>query len=177
MSRPGGIRPWLTALLLATAPFLVLFDSLAVATALPSIGAEFQLPPAALQWVVSLYSLSIGALLVLGGRVCDLWGRRRVLVASLALCTAAGLLAGLAPGLPVLLAGRVLQGVGAAFAIPAALATAATAFAEEPWRSRGFAVIALAAWSAGLAGAMLGGLITVHCGWRWVFLATVPVGA
>src|SRR4051812_9966167 len=135
------VRPWAMALLLASASFLVLFDSLAIATALPSIGTEFRLRPAVLQWVVSLYSISIGAFLVLGGRVCDLWGRRRVLAASLALCTVAGLLAGLAPGLPVLLAGRVLQGVAAAFAIPAALATAATAFTEEPWRSRVFAVI------------------------------------
>jgi predicted MFS family arabinose efflux permease len=173
----GALGPWSLALLLATAPFLVLFDSLAIATALPSIGAEFGLRPAVLQWVISLYSLSIGAFLILGGRVCDLWGRRRVMVASLVLCTAAGLLAGLAPGLPLLLAGRVLQGVAAAFAIPAALATAATVFAGEPWRSRVFAVIAFAAWSAGLAGAMLGGLITVHLGWRWVFLVTVPVGA
>jgi EmrB/QacA subfamily drug resistance transporter len=184
MRRPGSleagwveVRLWPTALLLATASFLVLFDSLAVATALPSIGAEFGLRPGVLQWVVSLYSLSIGAFLVLGGRVCDLWGRRRVLVASLMLCTVAGLLAGLAPGLPLLLTGRVLQGVAAAFAIPAALSTAATVFADEPWRSRVFAVIAFAAWSAGLAGAMLGGWITVHFGWRWVFLVTVPVGA
>jgi predicted MFS family arabinose efflux permease len=165
------------ALLLGSAPFLVLFDSLAIATALPSIGADFGLRPGVLQWVVSLYSLSIGAFLVLGGRVCDLWGRRRVLVASLAVCAVAGLFAGLAPGLPLLLAGRVLQGVAAAFAIPAALSTAATVFREEPWKSRVFSVVAFAAWSAGLAGAMLGGLITVHLGWRWVFLVTVPVCA
>jgi EmrB/QacA subfamily drug resistance transporter len=169
-------RPFPVALLLATASFLVLFDSLAVATALPSIGVEFGLRPAALQWVVSLYSVSIGALLVLGGRVCDLWGRRRVLVASLALCSVAGLLAGLAPNVPLLLAGRVLQGVAAAFAFPAALATAATRFPEEPWHSRVFSVIAFAGWSAGLGGALLGGLITDHLGWRWIFLVTVPVG-
>src|SRR2546423_8094543 len=172
-----GTGPWPVALLLATASFMVLYDSLAIATALPAIGADFHLRPGTVQWVVSLYSLSIGAFLVLGGRVCDLWGRRRLLVASLVVCTVAGLLAGLAPGLPLLLVGRVLQGLAAAFAIPAALATAATVYAQEPWRSRVFAVIAFAAWSAGLAGAMLGGLITVHLGWRWVFLVTVPVGA
>jgi len=165
------------ALLLASASFLVLFDSLAVATALPAIGGEFQLRPGVLQWVVSLYSLSIGAFLVLGGRVCDLWGRRRVLAVSLAVCTGAGLLAGLATNLPLLLAGRALQGIAAAFAIPAALSAAATEFDTEPWRSRVFSVIAFAAWSAGLAGAMLGGVITTHLGWRWVFLVTVPVGA
>ncbi|MGI5224663.1 MFS transporter [Actinoallomurus sp. CA-142502] len=173
----GGLSRWPVALLLASASFLVLFDSLALATALPSIGADFRLRPGSLQWVISLYSLSIGAFLVLGGRVSDLWGRRRTLLASLALCTAAGLVAGLAPGLPLLLAGRVLQGLAAAFAIPAALATAATVFPEEPWKSRVFSVIAFAAWSAGLAGAMLGGLITAHLGWRWVLLLTVPVAA
>src|SRR5215217_308550 len=77
------VRPWPAAIVLAAAPFLVLFDSLAVATALPAIGAELGLRPGLLQWVVTLQSLSIGALLVLGGRAADLWGRRRVLVASL----------------------------------------------------------------------------------------------
>lgn len=170
-------RSWAVAVLLASASFLVLFDSLAVATALPAIGDEFRLLPGVLQWVVSLYSLSIGAFLVLGGRVSDLWGRRRVMMAGLAVCTGAGLLAGLAPNLPLLLAGRALQGVAAAFAMPAALSTAAGEFDTEPWRSRVFSVIAFAAWSAGLAGAMLGGVVTTQFGWRWVFLVTVPIGA
>ncbi|PWK84883.1 putative MFS family arabinose efflux permease [Lentzea atacamensis] len=172
----GDVKAWPVAVLLASASLLVLFDSLAVATALPTIGAEFSLRPGLLQWVVSLYSVSIGAFLILGGRACDLWGRKRMMVASLALCTVAGLIAGIAPNLPVLLAGRALQGVAAAFAIPAALATGASIFREEPWRSRVFSVIAFASWAAGLAGAMMGGLITVHFGWRWVFLVTVPVG-
>ncbi|MER5609790.1 MFS transporter [Micromonospora tulbaghiae] len=167
---------WPTALVLASAMFLVLFDSLAVATALPRIGAEFRLGPGRLQWVVTLYSLSIGGLLLLGGRLCDLWGRRRLIVVSLALATLGSALAGLATALLPLLLGRVLQGVGAALAIPATLASAATFFPDEPWRSRVFAVVAAAANTAGLAGAIVGGLITSHLGWRWVFLATVPVG-
>lgn len=170
-------RPWPTALVLATAMFLVLFDSLAVATALPHIGEGLGLGAGSLQWVVSLFSLSIGGLLVLGGRLCDLWGRRRMLLASIALSTAACLLAGLAQGLPLLLTGRALQGVGAAFAIPAALASAATLFPEEPWHSRVFSIVAASANSAGLAGAVVGGLLTAELGWRWVFLAPVPVGA
>jgi predicted MFS family arabinose efflux permease len=170
-------RSWAIALLLGSASFLVLFDSLAVATALPAIGDEFGLRPGVLQWVISLYSLTIGAFLILGGRVCDVWGRRRVMVAGLVVCTGAGLLAGLAPNFPLLLAGRALQGVAAAFALPAALSAAAGEFDTEPWRSRVFSVIAFAAWSAGLAGAMLGGVLTTRFGWRWVFLVTVPVGA
>jgi predicted MFS family arabinose efflux permease len=174
---PAVRHAWPTAFVLAGAMFLVLFDSLAVATALPAIGTDFDVGPATLQWVVTAYSLSIGGFLVLAGRVCDVWGRRRLIVASL-LLTAAGLLvSGLAPGLALLLTGRVMQGVGAAFAIPAALATAATVFPGEPWRSRVFAVVAAAANTAGLAGAVLGGLITSYLGWRWIFLAVVPVAA
>ncbi|MEV4620707.1 MFS transporter [Asanoa sp. NPDC049573] len=168
---------WTVALVLAGAMFLVLFDSLAVATALPAIGAEFDISAGQLQWVVTLYSLSIGGFLVLGGRVCDVWGRRRLIVASLALTAGGLLLSGVAPALLPLLAGRVLQGIGAAFAIPAALASAATLYPDEPWRSRVFAVVAAAANTAGIAGAVCGGLITSYLGWRWLFLIVVPVAA
>ncbi|MEV4539862.1 MFS transporter [Asanoa sp. NPDC049518] len=167
---------WPAAFVLAGAMFLVLFDSLAVATALPAIGAEFGIGPARLQWVITLYSLTIGGFLVLGGRLCDLAGRRRLIVGSLVL-TGVGLLsAGVAPSLVVLLTGRVLQGLGAAFAIPATLAAAGTLFPDEPWRSRVFAIVAAAANTAGMAGAVGGGLITSYLGWRWVFLV-VPVAA
>ncbi|GIM91093.1 MFS transporter [Paractinoplanes toevensis] len=176
-TEPATRHAWPTAFVLAGAMFLVLFDSLAVATALPAIGEDFDIAPATLQWVVTGYSLSIGGFLVLAGRVCDVWGKRRLIVASL-LLTAAGLLvSGVAPGLALLLTGRVMQGVGAAFAIPAALASAATLFPGEPWRSRVFSVVAGAANTAGLAGAVLGGLITSYLGWRWIFLVVVPVAA
>jgi predicted MFS family arabinose efflux permease len=174
---PVVLHRWPSALVLAGAMFLVLFDSLAVATALPQIGDEFEIHPAQLQWVVTLYSLSIGGFLVLGGRICDLIGRRRVIVTSLAVSTLGLLVAAVAPALWVLLIGRVLQGLGAAFAIPAALASAATLFPDEPWRSRVFGVLAAAGNTAGLAGAVCGGLITSHYGWRWIFFAVVPVGA
>lgn len=174
-AEPAVRHAWATALVLAGAMFLVLFDSLAVATALPALGAEFGIAPATLQWVVTGYSLSIGGFLVLAGRVCDVWGRRRLIVASLALTAAGLLMSGVAPGFAPLLAGRVMQGIGAAFAIPAALASAATLFPGEPWRSRVFSVVAGAANTAGLAGAVLGGLITSYLGWRWIFLIVLPV--
>jgi EmrB/QacA subfamily drug resistance transporter len=174
---PGEVRfRWATALVLASAMFLVLFDSLAIATALPEIGAEFGLAPAGLQWVITLYSLSIGGFLLLGGRLADLWSRRRLVIGSLALATAGYAVAAVAPGLGLLLAGRVMQGVAAAFAIPATLASAAGLFPAEPWRSRVFSVVAGAANMAGLVGAVCGGLITTHLGWRWVFLLPLPVG-
>jgi predicted MFS family arabinose efflux permease len=152
----------------------VLFDSLAVATALPAVGAHFDLAPGRLQWVVSLFSVSIGACMLLGGRCCDVLGARRVLAGGLALCVVGGALAGAAPSYSLLLAGRVLQGVAAAAALPAGLSLASSLFVEEPWRSRVYSVIATAAWTAAMAGAVLGGQITDTWGWRWVFLVTVP---
>jgi predicted MFS family arabinose efflux permease len=172
--QPTGARAWLVAVVLGTAQLCVLFDSLAVATALPPIGRHFGLGPAQLQWVVSLYSISIGSFMLLGGRCSDAFGARRVLTGALGVCAAGGIVAGCAPSVALLLAGRVAQGVAAAVALPASLSLASSLFPREPWKSRVYAVIATAAWLAALAGAVLGGLITTTWGWRWVFLVTVP---
>ena len=169
-----GSRAWAVAAVLGVAQLCVLFDSLSVATALPAIGAHFDLEPAELQWVVSLFSISIGSFMLLGGRACDVLGARRVLAGSLALCALGGLLAGASPAIGVLLAGRVVQGLAAAAALPAALSLASSLFTREPWQSRVYSVIATAAWLAAIAGAVLGGLITDAWGWRWIFLVTVP---
>jgi MFS family permease len=169
-----GPRAWVVAGLLGTAQLCVLFDSLAVATALPTIGDDLGLEPAQLQWVVSLYSISIGTFMLFGGRCSDVIGARRTLTVSLALSAAGGIMAGCAPSVSVLLAGRVLQGLAAAGALPAALSLAASLFPREPWQSRVYSVIATAAWLAAIAGAVLGGLITDAWGWRWVFLVTAP---
>jgi MFS family permease len=178
--RPIPVRvasQWAAALVLASGLFLVLFDSLAVATALPTIGADLALTTGQLQWVVSLYSVAVGSLLLLGGRVADLVGRRRAFLAAIALMTAAGLLAGLAPSAPWLLTARALQGVAAAFALPAALAVIGALFRDEPWTSRAFSVLAVVAATAGLGGAVVGGMLTDAFGWRALFLVTVPTGS
>ena len=169
-----GSRAWAVASVLGVAQLCVLFDSLSVATALPAIGAHFDLEPGELQWVVSLFSISIGSFMLLGGRACDVLGARRVLTGSLALCAVGGVLAGASPSVAFLLTGRVVQGLAAAAALPAALSLAASLFEREPWQSRVYSVIATAAWTAAIAGAVLGGLITDTWGWRWVFLVTVP---
>jgi MFS family permease len=171
----SGRRQWLVASLLGTAQLCVLFDSLAIATALPTIGHDFDLEPAQLQWVVSLFSISIGAFMLFGGRCSDVIGARRTLTASLALSATGAIMAGCAPSVGVLLAGRVVQGSAAAAALPSSLSLAASLFPREPWKSRVYSVIATAAWLAAMAGAVLGGLITDTWGWRWVFLVTVPV--
>ncbi len=155
--------------------FLVVFDSLSVATALPTIRADLTLQASELQWVVNMYSLSIAGLLLAGGRAADLFGRRRMLLGSLAVLTVGTIVAGLATNLLTLLIGRGLQGAAAACALPAALALTGSLFPEEPWRSRAFAIMSVSGGTAGLAGAVLGGLLTDAFGWRWIFLATVPL--
>jgi MFS family permease len=166
--------PSVAATVLSAAVFLVVFDSLSVATALPTLGRHFGLTPTELHWVVNAYSLSLAGLLLLGGRVADAWGQRRVLTGSLIALGAASILAGLAQELPTLLVGRVLQGIAGAFALPASLALVGTVFREEPWRSRGWAAIAVSGNTAGVAGALFGGLLTDSLGWRSIFLVTVP---
>ncbi|MFI7449783.1 MFS transporter [Nonomuraea sp. NPDC049714] len=171
----SATRLWVMAAVLAGAFFLVLFDGLAVSTALPTIGRELGTGPDGLQWVLNVYSLCIGGLLLLGGRACDRWGHRRVLVSALVVLTVATVLAGTAHALPVLLAARALQGGAAAFILPVALAMSGTLFPREPWTSRAFSVILVSGATAGLTGAICGGLLTQALGWRWVFLATVPL--
>lgn len=166
---------WAGITILSSAVFLSVFDSLAVATVLPTIQTQLDLKPSQLQWVVTANSLSIGGLLLLGGRISDMWGHRRTLLASLALLALGTLLAGTAFGLPILLFGRILQGAAAAFALPASLALTKALFPEEPWKGRAFSAIAIAGNTAGVSGAVFGGLLATSAGWRWVFLATLPL--
>src|SRR4051795_12855150 len=116
-----GAHAWAVASVLGMAQLCVLFDSLSVATALPAIGEHFDLEPGELQWVVSLFSISIGSFMMLGGRACDVLGARRVLSGSLALCATGGVVAGASQSVGFLLVGRVVQGLAAAAALPAAL--------------------------------------------------------
>lgn len=168
-------HPLASTVVLGFGLFLVVFDSLSVATALPSIRADLNLRTTELQWIVNMYSLSIAGLLLAGGRAADLFGRRRILLGSLAILALGTTVAGLAPTLATLLIGRALQGIAAACALPAALALTGSLFPDEPWRSRAFAIMSVAGGTAGLAGAILGGLLTDAFGWRWIFLATVPL--
>src|SRR5699024_4394615 len=115
-----------------------------------------------------------GGLLMLGGRLGDLLGRRRTLLVGTTLFGAASLLAGLAPSFPVLVAARLLQGAGEAIALPAAMATIVLLFPEGPRRSRALSVWAAVASCGLVLGFALSGIITAHLGWRWIFLISVP---
>ena len=156
---------------------MVVLDIAVVNVALPSIQADLGFAQEDLQWVITAYALVLGGFLLLGGRAGDLFGRRRVFAAGLALFTLASLLAGLAWSQNALVAARALQGLGAAIVSPAGLSILMTTFAEGRERNT-----ALGAWGAvggfgAVAGVLLGGVLTDALGWEWIFFVNVPVGA
>lgn len=176
-SPPDAPAPWGAMAVLGAAQLLVMLDSTVVNVALPAIGRSLSAGPAAQQWTVGSYVLTYGSLLLLGGRIADVAGRRRAFLAGLAIFGAASALCGLAPGTPALLAGRFAQGAGAAVLSAAAL-SAVLAVYRAPAQRR----LALTAWSGlGVVGAtvgvILGGLVTTAFGWRWAFLINVPAVA
>jgi MFS family permease len=162
-------------MVLGCALFLVVFDSLSVAAALPTIGRDLDLQPAQLQWVVNMYSLFIAGLLLVGGRASDLFGHRRMLLVSLVLLLAGTALSGAAQNYPTLLAGRSVQGAASALALPAALGLTGALFPRDPWRSRAFSIMSVAGGTAGIVGAICGGLLTDTWGWHAIFLITIPL--
>ncbi|MGW4805266.1 MFS transporter [Kitasatospora sp. NPDC004272] len=154
---------------------MVAVDGNIVNIALPRIQAGLGFSPGGLAWVFSAYSLAFGGLLLLGGRAGDLLGRRRTLAAGLLVAVAASLLGGLAPNAGVLIAARALQGVGFAFAAPAALSLIAVTFPEGPERHRALGVFSTVAGLGITLGLVLGGLLAT-LSWRLVFLVNVPIG-
>ena len=175
-ARVAGRRRWTALALLATAQLMLILDVTVVNVALPAIGSSLRLHRGELPWVMTMYTLLFGGLMLLGGRLADRFGARRLALTGLVVFTGASLLSGLASGSAELLAGRALQGIGAALLSPAALATVLTMF-DGRERDR-----ALGVWSgiAGLGaalGVILGGVLTSAIGWRWVFTINVPIGA
>lgn len=162
---------------IATAQLMVMLDMTIVNVALPSIQRELHFSAANLTWVIDAYVLVFGGLLLLGGRLGDLFGRRRVFVAGLALFTAASLAGGLATGQGMLVAARAVQGIGAAIVAPAALALIATTFAEGRERRRAMTVYAAMTAAGGALGLVTGGLLVEVASWRWVLFVNVPAGA
>ncbi|MGH3092412.1 MAG: MFS transporter [Gaiellaceae bacterium] len=169
-------NPMLVLALLCAAQFMVILDVTVVNVALPSIQADLGFAFADLQWVVTAYTLAFGGLLLLGGRAADLLGRRRVFLAGLGLFTAASLASGLATSPEMLLAARVLQGVGAALLSPAALSLLTAVFPEGPQRHRALAAWAAVGASGAAFGVLLGGLLTEAFGWEAIFVVNLPVG-
>jgi EmrB/QacA subfamily drug resistance transporter len=170
-------RRWWALILLCVAQFVDVLDVNAVIVALPTIGRELGFAPEDLQWVVTTYMLFFGGFLLLAGRLADLFGRRRMFVAGLALFAISSLLCGLAVSPLALVASRAAQGLGAAIVAPAALSIIATTFPVGRERNLAMGVWTAVAAGGGAAGLVLGGLITDVLGWEWIFFVNVPVGA
>jgi EmrB/QacA subfamily drug resistance transporter len=168
-------RRWTALVLLCLAQFMLIVDITVVQVALPSIGGDLALGREALTWVVTAYTLVFGGLMVFGGRLADAFGARRILLAGLAVFTLASLVCGLAPSGGVLVAGRALQGVGAALMSPSALSIITTTF-DGAERNRALGVWAAIGGTGAAIGVLLSGLLTAGPGWEWVFFVNVPIG-
>jgi MFS family permease len=153
-----------------SAHFLIGADGLSVATALPSLQRDLDVVPIDSQWVLSAYGLTFGSSLLLGGRLGDLYGHRRVLGYGMTLFAVGSLVAGFSPALSWLIVARALQGAGAAAAVPTALALIASLYPAGPRRARATSLLAAMATVGTMSGLILGGVITDLLGWRWVFL-------
>ena len=156
---------------------MVILDVAIVNVALPSIKSDLGFSASGLQWVITAYAIFFGGMLLLGGRLADLLGRRRMFIAGLALFSASSLLSGFAWSSGSLVAFRALQGLGGALLAPAALSLLMTTFSEGRERNRALGVYGAASGSGAAAGVLLGGVLTSYFGWSWIFFINVPVGA
>jgi EmrB/QacA subfamily drug resistance transporter len=170
-------RPWLTLAVVGAAFFMTVLDVAIVNVAIPSIQRELDIREETVQWVITAYAITFGGFLLLGGRMADLLGRRRIFVGGLLLFTAASLVCGLANGAGVLIAARAVQGVGAAIISPAALSIVTTTFTEGAERNKALGIWGALGGSGAAAGVLFGGILTKYLGWEWIFFVNVPVGA
>ncbi len=172
--REGG--RWGALALIVAAQFMVILDVAIVNVALPSIKTDLHFSEANLQWVITAYAILFGGVLLLGGRLADLFGRRRLFVAGLGVFVVSSLLSGLAWSESSLIAFRALQGLGGALLAPAALSILMTTFAEGRERNIALGIWGAASGSGGAAGVLLGGVLTSYLNWTWIFFINVPVG-
>lgn len=169
-------KRWIALALLCVAQFVVVLDASIVNVALPTIGEALDFTESNLPWVVNAYVLTFGGFLLLGGRMADLLGRRRVFMGGLILFAIASLAGGLATNSGQLIAARAVQGLGAAILSPAALSIVATTFRDGAERNKALGVWGAVAGSGGAAGVLLGGVLTDTLGWEWVLWVNVPIG-
>jgi len=176
----AGISPdrrrWIGLAVIVAAQFMVVLDVAIVNVALPTIKTDLHFSQDSLQWVVTAYSIFFGGVLLLGGRMADLLGRRRMFMSGLALFTVMSLLDGLAWSEGSLIAFRSLQGLGAALLSPAALSILTTTFDEGRDRNLALGIWGAVSGSGAAAGVLLGGALTSSLSWSWIFFINVPVG-
>ena len=163
--------------LILLAQLLVVIDGSIVTLALPSIQRGLGFSPVGLQWVLSAYALAFGGFLLLGGRLADLLGRRRVLIIGAAVFTAASLACGLAGSAGALIAARAVEGVGAALMAPAALALILVLFPEGAERNKALGAFGAVTGAGAAIGVLAGGMLTTWLSWPWIFFVNLPFGA
>src|SRR5437868_3544856 len=169
-------RRWIALAVIVAAQFMVVLDVAIVNVALPSIKTDLHFTQESLQWVITAYSILFGGVLLLGGRMADLLGRRKLFMLGLAIFTASSLLDGLAWSESSLIAFRALQGLGGALLSPAALSILTTTFKEGRERNLALGIWGAASGSGGAAGVLLGGVLTSSLSWSWIFFVNIPVG-
>ena len=175
-TRNDGRHLGVALLVIATAQLMVVLDATIVNVALPHIQTALGFSGSGLEWVVNAYALTLGGLLLLGGRAGDQFGRRRMFVTGLLLFSAASLVGGLATSQAWLLAARAVQGAGGAIVAPTALALIATTFPQGPARNRAMGVYSGMSAAGGAVGLLAGGLLVTYVSWRWVLFVNVPIG-
>jgi EmrB/QacA subfamily drug resistance transporter len=175
-SPPTHLNRWRAFALLAVAYFMTIVDLTIVNVSLPTIGRDLHFSSTSLQWVATAYALTFGGFLLLGGRAADLLGRRRVLIAGLAVFSAASLACALATSSAFLIAARAVQGIGAAVMLPAALSIVMNMFDEGAQRNKALGIWGATAASGGSIGLIAGGLLTRYAGWQYIFYLNVPIG-
>src|SRR5438093_143028 len=173
-------RRWLILAVVGTAFFMTILDVAIVNVAIPSIETDLDITRQTVEWVIIAYSITFGGFLLLGGRMADLLGRRRIFVAGLILFTLSSLACGLSHALgsaAVLIGARALQGLGAAIISPAALSIVTTTFTEGAERNKALGIWGALGGSGAAAGVLFGGILVKYLGWEWIFFVNVPVGA
>lgn len=174
----GGVRarlPWASLALLAVAQFVVVLDATIVNIALPSIGHDLHASTGTLSWVINAYVLAFGGMLLLGGRVADLFGRRRLFISGLVVFGLASLVGGLSTSATMLIIARAVQGLGAAALAPAALSLVTVLFPAGAARNKALGIWGAVTGSGSAVGVLLGGVLTTGLGWEWVLFINVPV--
>jgi EmrB/QacA subfamily drug resistance transporter len=169
-------RKWLVLAVVGAAFFMTILDVAIVNVAIPSIQTDLHIAESTVQWVITAYAITFGGFLLLGGRMADLLGRRRIFIAGLILFTLASLACGLASSAGVLIVSRAVQGIGAAIISPAALSIVTTTFEEGAERIKALGIWGALGGSGAAAGVLFGGILTKYLGWEWIFFVNVPVG-
>jgi EmrB/QacA subfamily drug resistance transporter len=173
----GDNKRWGALAVVVAAQFMVILDVAIVNVALPEIKADLGFSQQSLQWVITAYAIVFGGVLLLGGRLADVLGRRRVFIAGVALFTVSSLLSGFAWSEGALVSARALQGLGGALFAPAGLSILMTMFQEGRDRNLALGIWGGASGSGAAAGVLLGGLLTSYLHWSWIFFINIPVGA